>query len=595
MSHLQPYRGSKPKLVIAMDIGTTYSGVSYTLLEPGVIPEIHDVTRYPGQLDMYQLKIPSILYYSPEGMVHSIGAEATRPGIELEVEDAGLFLVKWFKLHLRPDTQVFREYNPDANRLPEGKNILEVFSDFIDYLFRCTREFIRTAHPNGTTLWESIEDHIEFVLAHPNGWEGQQQSQMRRAAIRAGLVPDTPDGRARIQFVTEGEAGLHYCIANGIAAGPMLEGVGVMVIDAGGGTVDISSYSPESSASPSTGWKEIAPAACIIQGSTQVNDRAETFLTSLLKNSKYGNDEDIKAMMDDFDKSTKPAFTDPSHRSFIKFGSMKDNEPSKNIRRGQLTLSGSDVESFFKPSLDEIVASVQDQQRAALEPISTVFLIGGFAASGWLYTRLRDALQPLGLNLCRPDVSPNKAVAQGSMRFYLEHHVTARVMKKTYGTDYSPLFRPGDPQHIAHISQIKMLPSGLMCIRGAFETILTKGTRLRVKEEISKKYTRHSRDERMLTELSERIICYDGEKSDATLWMADEPEHFTTLCTVSANMRQVTKIRRVGRDGVYHAQNFEILLICGSTELQAQIRWMENSATKGEERRSPAEVIYDAF
>ncbi|KAI0668096.1 hypothetical protein C8Q78DRAFT_1081498 [Trametes maxima] len=591
MSHLQPYRGSKPKLVIAMDIGTTYSGVSYAFLEPGVAPEIHDVTRYPGQLDMNQFKIPSILYYYPDGTVHSVGAEATKPGIELEVEDEGLFLVKWFKLHLRPNVQVFREYDPDANRLPEGKNILDIFSDFIDYLFRCTRDFICTAHPNGTTLWESIEDDIEFVLAHPNGWEGQQQSQMRRAAIRAGLVPDTCDGRARIQFVTEGEAGLHYCIANGLVVGPIQEDAGVMVIDAGGGTVDVSSYSPESSAPQSTGWKEIVPAACIIQGSTRVNDRAETFLINLLKDSKYGNDEDIKAMMDDFDKSTKPAFTDPSHRSFIKFGSMKDNEPAKNIRRGQLALSGSDVESFFKPSMDEIVTSVQDQQRVALERISTVFLIGGFAASGWLYTRLRGTLKPLGLDLCRPSDHPNKAVAQGSMRFYLEHHVTARVMKKTYGTDYSPLFRPGDPQHIAHISQMKMLPSGLMCIRGAFETILTKGKRLRVTEEISKKYTRHARDEWMLSELSERIMCYDGEKADATLWVANEPEHFTTLCTVSANMRRVAKTRRYGRDGVYHAQTFEIVLICGSTELQAQIRWMEN----GEEMRSPAEVIYDAF
>ncbi len=29
----------------------------------------------------------------------------------------------------------------------------------------------------------------DYVLSHPNGWEGTQQSQMRSAAILAGLIP----------------------------------------------------------------------------------------------------------------------------------------------------------------------------------------------------------------------------------------------------------------------------------------------------------------------------------------------------------------------------------------------------------------------
>ena len=58
-----------------------------------------------------------------------------------------------------------------------------------------------------------------FVLSHPNGWEGLQQSKMRQAAVTAGLVPDTRDGHSRIRFVTEGEASLNFCINNGLATG----------------------------------------------------------------------------------------------------------------------------------------------------------------------------------------------------------------------------------------------------------------------------------------------------------------------------------------------------------------------------------------
>ena len=40
----KPYAG-ETKLVVAFDIGTTFSGVSYCILEEGQIPEITGVTR----------------------------------------------------------------------------------------------------------------------------------------------------------------------------------------------------------------------------------------------------------------------------------------------------------------------------------------------------------------------------------------------------------------------------------------------------------------------------------------------------------------------------------------------------------------------
>ena len=41
---------------------------------------------------------------------------------------------------------------------------------------------------------------------------------MRTAAVYGGLVPDTDKGRARIWFVTEGEASLHACVLSGLAS-----------------------------------------------------------------------------------------------------------------------------------------------------------------------------------------------------------------------------------------------------------------------------------------------------------------------------------------------------------------------------------------
>jgi len=40
-----PYSGPSRKLVVALDIGTTFSGAAYALLEPGQVPETQFVTK----------------------------------------------------------------------------------------------------------------------------------------------------------------------------------------------------------------------------------------------------------------------------------------------------------------------------------------------------------------------------------------------------------------------------------------------------------------------------------------------------------------------------------------------------------------------
>lgn len=84
-------------------------------------------------------------------------------------------------------------------------------------------------------------------------------------------------------------------------------------------------------------------------------------------------------------------------------------------------ISSSDVASFFEPSVQCIVKSIKDQCRASTVEISvcilsllfllilkrtsykSVFLVGGFAASDWLYTKLKEAFASQGLDVSRPD------------------------------------------------------------------------------------------------------------------------------------------------------------------------------------------------
>ena len=165
-----------------------------------------------------------------------------------------------FKLHLRSRVGAGRQVADNIPPLPLNKTVVDLFADFLAYLLECASSFIQNTHANGSRLWESVKDELCFVLSHPNGWEGAQQAQMRKAAVLAKLIPDTTFGHARLSFVTEGEASLHFAVENGLPMGVMEDGEGVVIVDAGGGTIDISSYSKNET---NNRFEEVAAPQCM--------------------------------------------------------------------------------------------------------------------------------------------------------------------------------------------------------------------------------------------------------------------------------------------------------------------------------------------
>ena len=241
--------------------------------------------RFPGHEHISGAsKIPTIIYYNRDGKVMAVGADTMREGIYETAEDEQWVKVEWYVLNFslavpfHPKTR-FKDYlrsEVGAERqsmraaAPLNKTIVEIFADFLSYLLDCASSHIQDTHANGANLWASVKDQIDFVLSHPNGWDGTQQGEMRKAAILAKLVPDTTAGNARLSFVTEGEASLHFSVQNGLPTGAMKDGDGVVIVDAGGGTIDISSYSKNVGEAKDT-FEEVAAPQC------------KTFQSSLLK------------------------------------------------------------------------------------------------------------------------------------------------------------------------------------------------------------------------------------------------------------------------------------------------------------------------
>jgi hypothetical protein len=116
--------------------------------------------------------------------------------------------------------------------------------------------------------------------------------------------------------------------------------------------------------------------------------------------------------------------------------------------------------------------------------------VGGFAASDWLYQKLKVEFTSQGLDVSRPDghlcvflllkvpwsgtnlLISNKAVADGGVSFYIDHFVTARFSKFAYGIKTRRKYDASNPEHQRRKNTTFMTPKGYLAISGIFSAIL---------------------------------------------------------------------------------------------------------------------------
>ncbi|KIL55734.1 hypothetical protein M378DRAFT_134141 [Amanita muscaria Koide BX008] len=445
-----PYIGTEKLLVIGIDVGTTLSGVSYALLEPGKVPRIRPVTRFSGQREENgKSKICSVVCYDKDGNVIAVGPE-TDPEVNpmlSEIDDVRQ--AEWSVCEINVNHFFYSVERQHSNKrkiprpvMDEFKAPDQVFTDFLQYLFKSAKEYIIETERNldPTFSWASIEKN--FVLTHPNEWGKRQQSQMRDVAVAAGLV-SRATATDRITFVTEGEASLHFCLNKN----PELrqEQNGILVVDCGGGTIDLSAYSQTGKGR----YQQIVSPYCLRQGSISVTSRARDYFKGKFKDSQFGSDGDIETMARAFDKpeGVKCIFRYPNRPYFVNFGGLRDNDRKYGVSGGKFKVEGPQMAKFFDPAIQDIISGIENQCRHTRDGISIKYalIVGGFGRSQYLYQKLCDYCDSNGIVILRPDIAHlNKAVADGAVSWYLDRNVSSH----SYDVMTRHLLDPTDPDHL---------------------------------------------------------------------------------------------------------------------------------------------------
>ncbi|KAN0094942.1 hypothetical protein V8E55_003229 [Tylopilus felleus] len=576
MPSLKPYNGPT-RLVVAFDIGTTFSGISYCILERGQVPEIYGVMRFPAQTQVTgDAKVPSLLYYDKSGEVRAAGAEVLTEHVLEAALTEEWTKAEWWKLHLRPK-HLASPVNSDDGlpSLPPGKSAVDVLTDFVKYLFHCAKTYIQMHH--SALTWSTIEDSIEYIFTHPNGWEGAQQQLYRQAAERANLISSTPDGRSRVHMLTEGEASLHYCVANILNGGAADQAApqGIVIIDAGGGTIDLSMFSMTTNP---ISCEEIAPAECRLQGSVYVTRRARNLLQRKLEGWEQSSHDGIAEFTREFDQTTKLVIKNNQEPAYVRVATRRYNNRRYNISMGNLRLTGEEATGLFNESYDAIIGAFEQQLKSATTLITSAFFVGGLSTNDWLWSRLQLYFKEKKINICRPDNHINKAVAYGAVLSHVDrdnHLVSARVARATYGVVCAVPVKEKEGEHIRRKNKWETDPAGGRYVPGYFESKIRKGDHVPEDTEFRESFTLTERKPTDFGMQTVRLVCYRGDISDPK-WVDQDRASFAPYCAIRADLSKATKdlvMTKNASGQVCYQLDYDVIVMFGLAELQAYLGW----------------------
>ncbi|OCL00822.1 actin-like ATPase domain-containing protein [Cenococcum geophilum 1.58] len=435
--NLQDDDGSD-RMVIALDFGTTYSGIAYAFSSKP--EEVHCIQEWPGSSKTVP-KSPTVLKYTSKNNF-KWGYELDRT-VEEKIVGIKLLLDPQQKRPLF-DTAGAAATKAEIAKL--GKPPADIASDYIAAIYKHALKVISGKVPKA--YLDMLDKY--FVLSVPAVWSDKAKDTTLRAARNAGISP--------VELIKEPEAAamytLHYLKHQGLELGDA-----ITICDAGGGTVDLVSY--EILNLHPLELKELCPSTGGIAGSLMINKRFENWVKDMVGERVYLDLKETDAYrraMKDFDENIKPSFQGTGDETaYVNFpmAKIKDN-PSKGIAGNTLTLTTNDLREIFQPVFEEIDKLVAQQvnevriKRMSLNhpkgaAIKAIFLVGGFGESLFLKESL--IANHTGTQVIQPNGAWS-AIVKGAALSKLPHQVAvlSSVAERHYGVTCRALYDEKEDQ-----------------------------------------------------------------------------------------------------------------------------------------------------
>lgn len=517
--------------VVGIDLGTAFSGISIlacdnpdsiTCGSPGAT-NARDETKEPTVL--LQLGDGSWLFGNKAlRQYDDLVAEAQRQINAIDSDEhvndflrrEGISLFKYYKMQLKNKTRGYETLEAKST-FGDSYSLMSLMSLTLEFLSKFAIEEIQKGWLGGA--YKMSQKDIRWVVTVPAIWNDFGKSFMRKAAFRAGLMEsETSD---QLLFALEPEAAAIAVQGAGSAFRNsrilFQEGRVFLILDIGGGTVDITIHRVSSVAPLEL--HVIADPVGGPLGGMFVDAQFKTFLKLFFGDTRFERLKrycpvEMTEVMDDFrkkkesfkPKQNKPVkisladlYTGDESRNYdlppiselaaqynekveagLQFDLSSKRARDKMDRAITLHISPGLMESFFQPTLKgigDLVQPLLDEHR----DVDTIVVVGGYGSSQVVSEEIQRRFGPdgYGKNVIIPsgDLRPQAAVVHGAAYFGLNTRVIeTRPAPYTFGVRSNILWFKGCGYPESDAKWDEELKE--MRVNDVFSTIVNKGDRV---------------------------------------------------------------------------------------------------------------------
>ncbi|XP_060570465.1 heat shock 70 kDa protein 12A-like [Ruditapes philippinarum] len=451
-----------------------------------------------------------------------------------------------------------------------GKKLpaMTVFSLSIEYL---RKEIVDTLSNQIVDIFNVSE--IGWVLTVPAIWNDAAKQFMREAAQQAGIPGKN------LRLCLEPEAASIFCRHLPVSKNTKQEvesisqfssGTKYLVLDAGGGTVDMTVHEVTDNGN----LKELYKASGGALGGTKVDEAFEAFLSSIvgpvvISEFKSQHLEDYIFIFREFEsKKRKPVpptgFVTIRLSTYLfklckKFrkNDLKDLLPQSGyeskvkVLPDKLRLDSDIFNEFFEPTVREINSYVDNLlTESSVDGCAAILMVGGFSESSVLQKYVKSTFKHLQV------IVPNEAdlaVLKGAVIFgHKPTTITERICKYTYGYETTHTYSDSCNHPKGRVEKDE---NGDLRCYDIFITLVKAGQSVKVDEEQPKKICTPITDD-------QTAIGFNVYASTST-----NPQ-FTTEdgCSLIGQLRVPISDTSSGRN-----HEFGISFICGGTEIVVKV------------------------
>jgi hypothetical protein len=436
------------RVVAAIDFGTFSSGFAWAKVGPETRrlrnDDINLYHVWPSSGGWYP-KTRSALLFDPDGSLVAWGYDAVRRFTESPDTLSSSF-VQDFKMLLWRGS--YPGVRPPENKT--GKTPEDLIAVYLGELYKKAVSRLESA--------DVSDDQVDWWVTVPGIWPESGKQTMLRAADTAGMPVD------RLNVALEPEAAALYCMAVGESQ-PV--GTRILVVDCGGGTVDLVSLEVRPDGDFGRKLTHGIP-----MGAESTIPELEKKIAEMLGGTDYWylkktKPRSVQKFWRDWEDARNSFTADQEHPVRITFPSLpQDDERYARMatrllgRREQegeiesIVISASDVRGI----LDRLVRPICDCVDGMLRELAVdgrthagqtiVYAVGGFAESHYLQHHLREVVEGRGARLTVPERTSSAVLAGAVIYGARPSLIKTRTSSLTYGygirTDFNSDEDPPD-------------------------------------------------------------------------------------------------------------------------------------------------------